>query len=129
MYLDTDTILAQLKVDDWLSSDVDLSAIPSPITSVATAIEVQYVMQTEWNRDDLATAYALIEAQGVELVALTREDIEAAGMFRKKYDRVGVFDSIHLGAAHARAEAIVSTDTLFPTIEELEHHDSRDLES
>lgn len=128
MYLDTDTILARLKVEDWLSSDVDLGAIPNPITSVATAVEVQYVMQTEWDRADLATAYAAIEGEGVELVDLTREDIETAGMFRKRYDRVGVFDSIHLGAAHARGEAIVSTDTLFPEIEEIDHYDPRDLE-
>ncbi|MDZ7850722.1 MAG: PIN domain-containing protein [Halodesulfurarchaeum sp.] len=127
MYLDTDTILARLKEDDWLSSDVDIDAIPEPITSVATAIEIQYVMESDWDRRDLATGYASIENEGVVLVALTREDIEAAGTLREKYDRVGVFDSIHLGAAYARGEPIVSTDTLFPEISEVEHVDPREL--
>jgi hypothetical protein len=45
VYLDTDPVLAVLKTDDWLASVVDLETIDSPKTSVATAIEVQYVME------------------------------------------------------------------------------------
>jgi hypothetical protein len=38
VYLDLDVILAELKADDWLASDVDLDAIEETKTSVATDI-------------------------------------------------------------------------------------------
>jgi len=50
VYLDLDVILAELKADDWLASDVDIDAIDDPKTSVATGIELQYVMENEWGR-------------------------------------------------------------------------------
>ncbi|MFB6134430.1 MAG: type II toxin-antitoxin system VapC family toxin [Halanaeroarchaeum sp.] len=128
MYLDTDVILALLKVDDWLTSEVDRDGLRDPITSTATAIELQYVMQDEWERDRLAKTHVAIAEEGIDLVPLTSEDIEAAGSFRESYEEVGVFDSIHLGVAHAREEPIVSTDTLYPDIHEVEHLDPRDIE-
>ena len=50
MYLDLDVILAELKADDWLASDVDIDSIEDPKTSVATGIELQYVMEDAWDR-------------------------------------------------------------------------------
>ena len=47
MYRDLDVILAELKADDWLASDVDIESIEEPKTSVATGIELQYVMEDE----------------------------------------------------------------------------------
>lgn len=127
VYLDTDVILALLKVEDWLKSAVDLDAIDAPVTSTATAIEVQYVMQNVWSRERLASAHAAIVEEGVDLVPLTAEDVGKGGELRKKYIQVGVFDSIHLGTAWTRDEAIVSTDTLFPSIEEVDSVDPRTL--
>lgn len=40
VYLDLDVILAELKEDDWVASDVDLAALDAPKTSVATGIEL-----------------------------------------------------------------------------------------
>jgi hypothetical protein len=56
VYLDLDVILAELKADDWLASDVDINSIEDPKTSVATSIELQYVMEDEWDRDRVARA-------------------------------------------------------------------------
>jgi hypothetical protein len=55
--LDLDVILAELKADDWLASDVDTDSIEEPKTSVATGIELQYVMEDEWERDRVVRAH------------------------------------------------------------------------
>jgi hypothetical protein len=39
-----------------------------------------------------------------------------------------VFDGVHLGSVAVPDEPIVSTDTLYPKIPEIEHIDPRDLE-
>ncbi|WP_326544621.1 type II toxin-antitoxin system VapC family toxin [Halopiger djelfimassiliensis] len=127
VYLDTDPILAVLKPDDWLASSVDLEAVAVPKTSVATAIEVQYVMESDWEQDQLANAHAAIADQGIELVPLTVDAMEAAATLRKRYERLNVFDAVHLGTADTLDEPIISTDTLYPDIREIEHIDPRNL--
>jgi hypothetical protein len=57
VYLDLDVILAELKADDWLASDVDIDSIADPKTSVATSIELQYVMEDEWDRDHIVRTH------------------------------------------------------------------------
>jgi len=54
VYLDLDVILAELNADDWLASDVDIDATEGAKMSVATGIELQYVMEDEWDRDRVA---------------------------------------------------------------------------
>ena len=127
VYLDTDVILALLKVDDWLASQVDPATLAEPKTSVATAIEVQYVMEDEWNRDRLSTVHDAIVDEGVDLVPLTTDMMDEAGSLRRSYGRINVFDGVHLGAAKAHNEPIVSTDTLYPEIDGVNHIDPRDL--
>lgn len=128
MYLDLDVILAEVKHDDWLASDVNIDAIENPKTSVATAIELQYVMETEWERSRVVRAQDEIINANIELVALTTEAVDAAAEIRSQYESVNVFDGIHLGSAFVLDEPIVSTDTLFPTIAEVEHIDPRDID-
>lgn len=127
VYLDTDVILAELKEDDWLASDVDLGAISNPITSIATGIELQYVLEDEWERARLASSHQEISDLGIELVSLNVTTMEAAGALRRNYPALNVFDAVHLGTAATHDEPIVSTDTLFPEIDEIEHLDPRDL--
>ena len=128
VYLDTDPVLALLKTDDWLSSTVDVEAMDNPKTSVATTIEVQYVMEDTWNRDQLSNGHTAIANEGIDLVPLTIDVMDAAGELRRKYDRLNVFDAVHLGTAYTLEEPIISTDTLYPDIDEVEHSDPRDLE-
>ena len=128
MYLDLDVILAELKADDWLASDVDIDSIEDPKTSVATGIELQYVMENEWERDRVVRAHQEIGRQNIELVPLTSDALDAAAELRAQYDALNVFDGVHLGSATVLDEPIVSTDTLFPEIPEIEHIDPRDLE-
>ncbi len=128
MYLDLDVILAELKSDDWLASDVDIESIDGLKTSVATAIELQYVMEDEWDRDRVVRAHQAIAGQDIELIALTSDALDAAADLRSRYEALNVFDGVHLGSAAALDEPIVSTDTLFPEIPEIDHVDPRELE-
>jgi hypothetical protein len=128
VYLDLDIILAELKADDWLASDVDLESIEEPKTSVATGIELQYVMEDEWDRNRVVRAHQEIISINIELVPLTSDTLDAAADLREQYEALNVFDGVHLGSAAVLAEPIVSTDTLFPEIPEIEHIDPRDLE-
>jgi hypothetical protein len=78
VYLDLDIVLAELKADDWLASDVDIESIEEPKTSVATGIELQYVMEDEWERDRVVQAHQEIARMRIELVPLnTPENIIA----------------------------------------------------
>ena len=127
MYLDTDVILAALKEDDWLASEVDIERFDTPMTSVATAIEVQYVKEGDWDRDRLTHTHEAIQDAGIKLVDLTAPDMAAAGRIRARYPQVNVFDSVHLGSAVTRDLPIVSTDTLYPDIDEIDHVDPRSI--
>jgi hypothetical protein len=128
VYLDLDVVLAELKADDWLASDVDVGSIADPKTSVATGIELQYVMEDEWDRDRITRAHREIAGKNVELVPLTSDALDAAADLRSQHEALNVFDGVHLGSASVLDEPIVSTDTLFPEIPEIEHIDPRDLE-
>ncbi|UWG49769.1 PIN domain containing protein [Halalkaliarchaeum sp. AArc-CO] len=128
MYLDLDVILAELKEDDWLASEVDLEAMDPPRTSVATGIELQYVMEDEWPRDRVVCAHQEIANRGIEMMPLGTDAVDAAAELRSQYDSLNVFDGIHLGTAQTLGEPIVSTDTLYPRIPEVESLDPRDLD-
>ena len=127
MYLDTDVFLAELKADDWLQSDVDLGAIDDPVTSVATCIEIQYVMEDEWDRERLTRLPDEMRTLGVRLVPLESAHLEAGGELQRSYAKLNFFDAIHLGTATVLDESIVSTDTLYPDISDVESIDPRDL--
>ena len=128
MYLDLDVILAELNADDWLASDVDIDATEGAKMSVATGIELQYVMEDEWDRDRVVRAHQEITGKDIELVPLTSDALDAAADLRSQYEALNVFDGVHLGSAAVLDEPIVSTDTLFPEIPEVEHIDPLDLE-
>ena len=128
MYLDTDVILAELKVDDWLASAVDIESIAEPKTSIATSIELQYVMEDTWERARLANVHQELGEREIQLVPLTVDAMDAATDFRTTYEAVNVFDAVHLGTARSLDEPIVSTDTLFPELADITHVDPRDLD-
>ena len=128
MYLDLDVILAELKAADWLASDVDIDSIEEPKTSVATGVELQYVMEDEWDRDRVVRAHREITGNDIELVPLTSDALDAAADLRSQYEALNVFDGVHLGSAAVLDEPIVSTDTLFPEISEIEQIDPRNLD-
>jgi len=128
VYLDLDVILAELKADDWLASDVDIESIDEPKTSVATGIELQYLMEGKWDRNRVVPAHQEITGKDTELVPLTSDVLDTAANFRSQYAALNVFDGVYLGSAAVLDELIVSTDTLLPEIPEIEHIDPRNIE-
>ena len=129
MYLDTDVVLAELKVDDWLGSVVEVGRLDTPKTSAATCIEVQYAMEDLWDRDLLTRTHDRITEAGIELVPLRSDHVASGSELRRQYDRLNLFDAIHLGTAQVLGEPIVSTDSLYPSIAAVESVDPRELTS
>lgn len=127
MYLDTDVVLGLLKVEDWLGPATRHADLDDPKTSILTAVEVQLVMFDEWSRSALAGVATSIEDEGIELLPLTRVAFAAGSDLLPIYPALNVFDAIHVGHAVALSEPIVSTDTLYPEIEEVDHLDPRAL--
>lgn len=127
MYLDTDVLLALLKADDWLQDAVASATFESPKTSVITAIEIQLVMFDTWSRADLAAVVDDVRDEGVEVLSLTPEAFQAGADLLTSYPDLNVFDAVHVGQAITLGEPIVSTDTLYPRIDEIEQLDPRSL--
>lgn len=127
MYLDTDILLAMLKAEDWLQADVKQADFDAPKTSLITAVEIQLVMFDTWSRSQLAEVRAEIEAEDVDLLPLTADAFQAGADLLPAYESLNVFDAIHVGHARTLDEPLVSTDTLYPRIDEIEHIDPREL--
>lgn len=127
MYLDTDVLLALLKDDDWLQTDVESATFDNPKTSTVTAIEIQLVQIDSWARSNVATVYTEIEELNIDVIPLTGEAFQAGATLLEKYPTLNIFDSIHVGHARVLEEPLISTDTLYPKIEEITNIDPRDL--
>ena len=82
----------------------------------------------DWERDRVVRAHQEIIGAGIELVPLRETALDAAMDLRAQYDTLNVFDGIHLGSALALDEPVVSTDTLYPEIAEIDHVDPRDMD-
>ncbi|MFB6361037.1 MAG: hypothetical protein ABEH59_06905, partial [Halobacteriales archaeon] len=61
------------------------------------------------------------------LLPLTAEEMTAGSELLPFYPDLNVSDSAHVGHARTLDEPIVSTDTLYPSIEEIDHIDLRTL--
>lgn len=127
MYLDTDVLLALLKADDWLQTAARDATFESPKTSIVTAVEIQLVMFESWSRSELAEVSGSIIDEGIEVIPLTTEVLDAGSELLPSYPALNLFDAIHVGHARTLDEPIVSTDTLYPAIEAIDHLDPREL--
>ncbi len=127
MYLDTDVILSVLKDEDWLKEAVSFDELEEPKTSLITALEIQLIYFDKRDKDFIAAVPAKMEDMNIEVLPLKKEPMDEGGKLLTKYDRLNLFDSIHLGHSLVLEEPIVSTDTLYPDIKEIEHIDPREL--
>lgn len=127
MYLDTDVILALIKEEDWLKGVVDRERLVRAKTSVITVIEVQLIYYEKGTREFLRGVQSMIRDEGVEVLSLTPEVVQRSSELLEKYERLNVFDSLHLAHSLLLEEPVISTDTLYPKIEEVESIDPRRL--
>ena len=127
MYLDTDVILALIKEEDWLKELINFKKIKNPQTSTLTLIEVRLVLTREISRKDALDSLSKIKNLGVKIIPLDIKIVEESNNLMKKYDSLGIFDSIHAACTILKNEVIISTDTVYKEISELSSQDPRSL--
>lgn len=128
-YLDTDCILALIKESDWLKSHVENAVGPDEkyYMSVLTVIECKLVISREDQREKIHDLNVRIMDHNIELLPVDNYVERVSDQLLKKYDFLGIFDSIHAATAIINGLTILSTDHIFPLMEELSVNDPRDL--
>jgi len=127
MYLDTDVILGLVKGEDWLKKHIDISKLRPAKTSSITIIEARIVLEREYSREEAIELLEKVKSLKVEIIAVDKEVIEKSQMLLKKYERLNNFDAIHAACAIVNNETLISTDTVYPRIEELDSKDPRKI--
>lgn len=130
MYLDTDCVLALIKQNDWLKEDVEkrIKDHYSLYTSILTVIECKLVISREMKRDEMYDLDSLIQVRNIRFLPLDTEVERISNHLLKKYDFLGIFDSIHAATSIVHSFPILSTDHIFPLMEELTVEDPRGFE-
>lgn len=120
-YLDSDCILALIKETDWLKNDVEEWIKDEEVlfTSIFSIVECKLVISREMKRDDIHDIITKIRERDIRLLPLTAEVEDLPDRLLKRYSFLGIFDSIHAATAIIHGLAILSTDHIFPLIEEL----------
>lgn len=126
--MDTDIILAIAKPADWLKDSVEgkLQGLSNLKTSVFTLVEAEIVLNRETSRELAINVPAKIRERKILLLPLTEDVLAEAAKLLHKYPKLNIFDSVHIACAICEGEAILSTDSLFDEIEEVEKVDPRD---
>lgn len=128
MYLDTDIILALVKKEDWLKKYVDFKKIKDPKTSVFTIIESELVLEREYSRDSsLLVLDKIKSSMKITLLPLTELLLKKSNELLGKYPSLNIFDSVHAAFSIIHKEKLLSTDTIFNEVEEVENIDPRNL--
>ena len=127
MYLDTDIILALIKDSDWLKPHVDIKKIKNPETSVFTIIEAEIVLLREYGREHVFPVLENVKKHKIKIIPFDEVVLVKSIEMLKKYSRLNIFDSVHAAYSIVKRDKIISTDTIFDEIEEIEKIDPRDM--
>lgn len=65
--------------------------------------------------------------EGIELVPLREPHVAAGGTLQRKYDKLNLLDAVQLGTVDVLDETLVSADTPYPSVDEIETVDPREL--
>ncbi len=127
MYLDTDCVLALIKESDWLKVLVGsrLKEERDLCTSVITVIECKLVISREEKRDHMHDTGSAIKNEKIGLLPLDERIILLSNDLLKKYEFLGIFDSIHAATSIVHDQTLLSTDHIFPLLDELVSEDPR----
>ena len=129
MYLDTDCVLALVKDTDWLKESVQnrIRGEKSLCTSVLTVVESRLVLIRESTIKVAFDVEKSLDEWEIRLLPLDKEILIESKRLMKKYDFLCTFDAIHIATASHYNEKILSTDHLFPLIEDLTVENPRDI--
>ncbi len=133
-YLDVDILYAHIKPEDWLKQAAErvLEKIKkgqvNGYTNLMSVVELEIISLRDFDQAFSQGIHKrLREISKLHLMPLTSDVIEAADDLRESYTNLGVFDSLHAANASVRDKRIISTDTVYDQIEELERIDPRTL--
>jgi len=128
IYLDTDCILAIIKDSDWLKADVTRSIAKGNdyFTSILTVVECKLVISRELDRNRIFSIDEQIRTLNIQFLIFDAEVERVANLLMKKYEFLGIFDSLHAASSIVHELTMMSTDHIFPHIEELSVVDPRD---
>jgi len=127
MYLDTDILLALVKKEDWLKRHVNISKIASPKTSSLNVIEARMVIQREYSKDKALKVSKEINKLKIEIISINKKIIDKSQDLLEKYDGLNNFDAVHAATAIIKNEMLISTDTIYNKIEEVNNIDPRKI--
>ena len=127
MYLDTDILLSLIKKEDWIKPYVDLKKIQNPKTSVFAIIEAELVVSREYGRKDALKVMDNISKNKIKVVNFTEEILRKSIEFMEEYEKLNIFDSVHAAFSFVLKEKIISTDSVFDSLKEIEKIDPRDM--
>ena len=127
MYLDSDCVLALIKDSDWLKNTVKerVSTENELFTSAVTIIECKLVISREEQRELMHDIDSKIIEAGIQLLPFNLETDEISNKLLKKYEFLGIFDSIHAATSILHELILLSTDHIFPLMEEVRSEDPR----
>jgi len=126
MYLDTDIVLALTKKDDWLKPFIDVKKLSKPVISSAVLIEVELVVNREYGREKIKEFFKKIKELKIRSEAVSPAVVHKSAELMQKHD-MNTFDAIHAAYCVLHKEKIVSSDTIFDSIREIERIDPRAL--
>ena len=127
MYLDTDCILALAKDSDWLKDTIKkrIKGETDLCTSVLTIIECRLVLLRESTKGNALNIEEVCKDWKISLLGLDEQIITESNQLMRKYDFLGTFDALHVATAIIHDEKILSTDHVFPLIDEIQVEDPR----
>ncbi len=121
IYLDTDCIPALIKDADWLKDDVRtrINGDSNLFTSIITVIECKLVISREEDGEMIYDIQEKIISEKIKILPLNGKIEKYSNILMKKYNFLGIFDSIHSSTAIFHELKMISTDHVFPLIKEL----------
>lgn len=127
MYLDTDCVLAIIKDEDWLKETVQdrIREEKELLTSMITILECRIVITRDNERSKSLCLLEKLAEFGIRMVPYDQEIERKSNDLMVKYSMLNIFDSLHIATAIVHDQAILSTDHLFPMIDEVECIDPR----
>ncbi len=127
MYLDTDIILALIKDEDWLKKYVNIKKISSPKTSALNVIEARLVLLREYSRKEAINALKKINGHKIKIVEINENIINKSQELIEKYSELNMFDAVHVASVLINNEELLSTDSIFDKIKEVNKIDPRNM--
>ena len=119
VYLDTDCILALVKKSDWLKRSVKrrIKNEKNLCTSVVSVVECRLVLLRENSFEEAISVENVLKEYKIKLLPLDEKILKMSNDLMKEYSGFKTFDAIHASYVMLYKEKMLSSDTIFPSID------------